>query len=202
MEKPADNDHPLHDLIRRRWSPRAFSDRPVDAETLCSLFEAARWAPSSFNDQPWYFCVGTRQGDRETYDQILDSLAEANQTWAQQAPVLALSVARLNFTRNGEPNRHALHDVGLAVENLVLEAMDHDLFVHQMAGFSRERAREHFSIPEGHEPVAGIAIGYPGDPEDLPDDLREREGSPRRRRPLEEFVFGAEWGTRSDLVDA
>lgn len=200
MEKPAENDHPIHDLIRRRWSPRAFSDRPVEGEILCSLFEAARWAPSCYNDQPWYFFVGTKDRERETYDNILDCLVEGNRTWAKGAPVLGLSVARLNFTHNDEPNRHAVHDVGLAAENLVLEALDRGLFVHQMAGFSGEKAREHFGIPKDHEPMAAIALGYPGSPEELPGELREREHSSRERRPLEGFVFGREWGEASDLI--
>lgn len=200
MEKPADNDHPIHELIRRRWSPRAFSDRPVEPEVLCSLFEAARWAPSCYNDQPWYFFVGTRDRERETYDNILDCLVEGNRTWAEGAPVLGLSVARLTFAYNDEPNRHARHDVGLAAENLVLEALNRGLFVHQMAGFSRKTAREHFHIPEDHEPMAAMAVGYPGRPEDLPEKLRERERSSRSRRPLEEFVFGGEWNSPSDLV--
>lgn len=201
MEKPADHDHPIHELIRRRWSPRAFSDRPVEPKTLCSLFEAARWAPSCYNDQPWYFLVGTKQHDRETWDDVLDCLVEGNRTWAKDAPVLGLSVARLKFSRNDEPNRHARHDVGLAAENLVLEALNRGLFVHQMAGFSRETARERFRIPEDHEPMAAMAAGYPGRPGDLPEDLRERERSPRERRPLEEFVFGAAWDTPSEIVD-
>lgn len=50
MEKPADVAYPIHDLLRQRWSPRAFADTMVEPEKLQSLFEAARWAPSSSND--------------------------------------------------------------------------------------------------------------------------------------------------------
>lgn len=199
MDKPADNDYPIHDLIKNRWSPRAFSDDPVDNDTLRSLFEAARWAPSCYNDQPWFFIVGQKQSSPSVYDDLLDCLVEENQSWASGAPVLALSVARTQFDFNGKPNRHALHDVGLAVENLVIEAMDHGLYVHQMAGFVEAKARTKFDIPEQHEPVAGLAIGYPGEPDQLPADKQDAEQAPRERKPLDEMVFGNGWNETADI---
>lgn len=200
MEKPANNDYPVHELIERRWSPRDFSEEPVEVAKLRSLFEAARWAPSSYNDQPWYFIVGRSKDESGTYQKVFDSLVEGNQSWAESAPVLGLSVARLRFERNGEPNRHAYHDVGLAMENLVLEALNRELFVHQMAGFSQQQAREHFEIPAEHEPVAAFALGYPEDPENLSEDRRESETSDRSRRSLEESVFTEKWGRPADFV--
>lgn len=200
MEKPANNDYPVHELIERRWSPRAFSDEPLDESTLCSLFEAARWAPSCYNDQPWNFIVGRKKKESDTYADILDCLVDQNQTWARHSPVLGLSVSRLNFDHNGNENKHALHDVGLAMENMVLEAMNQDVFVHQMAGFHEKIARERFNIPSDHEPVAAFALGYSGDPEQLPDDLSEQENSDRSRQSLEHFVFSGEWGDSSDFV--
>ncbi len=166
---------------------------PVPEEALRSLFEAARWAPSCFNEQPWRFLVA-RRTDPEAHEKLLSCLSEGNQRWAKQAPVLALSVARTTFTRNGKPNRHAFHDVGLAVAQLTLQATTTGLVVHQMAGFDPERARRLHAIPEGFEPVAVLAIGYPGEPDDLPEDLRERERAARSRRPQREFVFTGSWG--------
>ena len=199
MTKIADNQYPIHDLLRRRWSPRAFSDRKVEPGKLQSLLEAARWAPSCFNEQPWRFIIATNE-DRTEYERLLDCLMEGNKQWAQGAPVLMLSVAKLRFDRNGRENRHALHDVGLAVENLVIQATALGLFVHQMAGFDVQKAREQFSIPEGYEPVAAIAVGYLAQPSTLPDDLRERESTPRSRNPLKDFVFTGRWGQTSSLV--
>jgi nitroreductase len=91
MHKPAATQYPVHELIRERWSPRAFSEKAVSPEILQSLFEAARWAPSSNNEQPWAFLVGTR-GDGDTFRKILGTLVEFNQTWAKHAPVLAIAV--------------------------------------------------------------------------------------------------------------
>ena len=193
MEKPAVSAHPIHELLKRRWSPLAFSGRMVEPEKLQSLFEAARWAPSCFNEQPWNFVVCTRDSP-EDHERLVSCLSEGNLPWARTAPVLMLSVARRTFARNGNPNRHALHDVGLAVENLILQAMALDLFVHQMGGFDVAKARSLFGIPDDHEPVAAIALGYPGDPEQLPPPLRERQMAPRQRKPLDQFVFGGRWG--------
>jgi nitroreductase len=201
LKKPAETSAAIHDLIRNRWSPRAFDSRTVEAEKLRSLFEAARWAASSYNAQPWYFIVATKD-DPENFKKVLDSFVEFNQGWARNAPVLAISVAGLKFDHNKEPNRHAFHDVGQAAANLALQASALGLEVHQMAGILPDRARQLFSIPEGYEAVAGMALGYPGDPSSLPDPLRARETEPRTRKPLDSFVFTGRWGQASPVVAA
>jgi len=199
MEKPANTQYPIHELLRARWSPRAFSERPVEADKLRSMWEAARWAPSSANEQPWRFIVATKDNPAE-FERLLGCLLEGNQKWALRAPVLLLSVASLRFEDDGKPNRHAFHDVGLATENLIIEATALGLFVHPMAGFQVEKAREEFKIPEGYEPVAMMAAGYAGDPSVLPDYLREREYNPRQRKSIDEFVFAGTWGTPAPLA--
>jgi nitroreductase len=197
MEKPAPTQHPIHELLGRRWSPRAFDERPVESDQLASLFEAARWAPSSNNEQPWRFIVG-RKGASPVYDRLFACLKEGNQKWAHRAPVLMLSVAKLTFD-DGSPNRHAYHDVGLAAENLVLQATALGLASHQMAGYHVEKVRSEFGIPADFDPVAMIAIGYPGDPVVLDDRLRQREMNPRERSPLAEFVYAEQWGRAAHL---
>jgi len=201
MEKPAETHYPIHDLLRRRWSPRTFSDRRVEPDTLRSLLEAARWAPSSYNEQPWSFIVASKD-DPVEFGRLLSCLVEGNIQWAQHAPVLMVSVARLTFEDDGKPNRHAFHDVGLAVANLIVQATALGLVVHQMAGIFPDKIRELYGIPEGYEAVAGIALGYPGDPQSLPEELRKRELAPRERKPLTEFVFSGRWGRTSPLVSA
>jgi len=199
MEKPADTQYPIHELLRRRWSPRAFSDRRVEPDTLRSLLEAARWAPSSYNEQPWSFIVATKDDPAE-FSRLLSCLVEGNIQWAQHAPVLMVSVARLSFEDDGKPNRHAFHDVGLAVANLIVQATALGLVVHQMAGIFPDKIRELYGIPEGYEAVAGIALGYPGDPQSLPEGLRKREMAPRERNPVTEFVFTGRWGQASPII--
>lgn len=199
MENLAKIDAPIHELLARRWSPRAFAERDVDPAALRSLLEAARWAPSSFNAQPWAFLVATRRDPAE-HERLVSVLSEGNRIWAQQAPVLMLSLAQLNFARDGKPNRHAWHDVGLATGHLMIQATAMGLVVHAMAGFSPEKARELYAIPPGWEPVAALAVGYPGEPGRLPEHLRDRERAPRVRKPIEEFVFTGRWGQRAALA--
>ena len=199
MDKAARTDYPIEEILKRRWSPRAFSDRLVEPEKLRSLWEAARWAPSSFNEQPWHFIVATRDKPAE-HAKLLSCLVEKNQQWARNAPVLMISVTELNFAKTGKPNRHAFHDVGLAMGNLLVEATALDLFVHQMAGFSPDKVKELFAVPEGFEPVAAIAIGYGADPSAAPEAFRQQETAPRSRKPISSFVFEEKWGEKSSLV--
>jgi nitroreductase len=125
------------------------------------------------------------------------SVLNPGNAWARKAPVLALSVATLH--RADKPNRTAHHDLGLANENLVIQAVSMGLAVHMMAGFQVDMAREVFEIPAHHDPVAMLAIGYPGDPESLPEDLRAKDLAPRQRKPIREFVFHGKFGQPAGL---
>lgn len=197
MEKPAESQYPIHDLLRQRWSARAFDDRPIELEKLRSLFEAARWAPSLDNGQPWRFLVAAKD-EKAEYERLFNCLIERNQKSAYRAPVLILSVAQLQFD-DGLPNHHALHDTGMAVENLVVQAAALGLVAYQMAGFRINQARADCRIPESYEPVAMIAVGYPGDPALPSDRLRAQEPLVRARKPLTELVYAATWEQPSPL---
>lgn len=201
MQKPASTDAPVHELIRHRWSPRAFDPRPVEPEKLRRLFEAARWAASTSNSQPWRYIVATHD-DAENFARVLQCFNENNQLWAKHAPVIGLSVTYLKFPQSGKPNRFALHDLGAASATLALEAVALGLQVHQMGGIFPDKAREIFGIPEDYEVGAGLALGYPGDPNSLPETntLRERELQPRQRKPASEFVFTGQWGKPAALL--
>jgi len=192
-------DYPVHEFIAGRWSPYAFDEKSVEKEDLLSLFEAARWAPSSYNEQPWHYIVATKD-NAEEFERLVSCLVEGNQAWAKSAPVLALGIAKLNFVYNNKPNRAAIHDLGLAAGNLIFEATARGLYVHQMIGILPQRACEIYAIPEGYEVMTGIAIGYVGNPNSLPDDIKERDAARRPRKPLSEFIFGGSWGTVSPLV--
>jgi nitroreductase len=197
--KQATPDHPIHELLTKRWSPYAFADRAVSDQDLRSLFEAARWAASSYNEQPWRYIVATKANAAE-FERLLSCLIEANQAWAKAAPVLALGCTSLNFALNGKPNAAAIHDLGLASASLTFEATVRGLDVHQMIGILPDKAREVYRIPQDVQPLTGLAIGYAGDPAALPEKLRERDLAPRKRKALAEFVFGGAWGTASKLV--
>jgi len=199
-KRPAPAAAPIHDLISHRWSPRSFDAKPVEKEKLRSLFEAARWASSSYNAQPWHYIVATKD-DPENYAKVLSTFVEFNQSWAKNAPVVALSVASHKMPHDGSQNRHAFHDVGQASANLSLEATSLGLQVHQMAGIDPEKARQVFGIPEHFEAVAGIALGYPGDPMTLPEGrMRDGETGARQRKEASSFVYTGKWGHTSPIV--
>ena len=192
MSKQARPDHPIHDLLTRRWSPYAFDDRSVSRDDALALFEAARWAASSYNEQPWRF-IAARREDKAAFERILSCLLEANQAWAQHVGLLALGVISTAFAKNAKPNRVALHDLGLAVANLTIEATARGLYVHQMAGIEPDKARQTFHVPAGFEVCTAIAVGYRLPDDRLTGEVRQRETADRPRRALKEFVFDGKW---------
>lgn len=197
--KQASPDHPIHELIARRWSPYAFAERAVPDDDLRCLFEAARWAASSYNEQPWSYIVATKANPKE-HERLISCLVDGNQPWARAAPVLAIGCTSLHFVRNDKPNAAAIHDLGLASATLTFEATARGLFVHQMIGILPEKARQMYQIPKGVQPLTGLAIGYLADPNNLPQDYKQRDQASRQRKPLAEFVFSGQWGTASSVV--
>ncbi len=180
------------ELIRDRWSPRAFSDRPVSDADLRIVLDAAHWAASSGNEQPWRFVVA-RKSDGAAFERILNLLVPGNQAWAKHAPVLMVTVAKRAFSHNGAANFHALHDTGAALAYLALQATALGMQAHGMAGFDHERARQDLVIPDEYEAAAAVAMGYLGSPDTLSDALRDRELAKRQRKPLHELVFEGRW---------
>ncbi|MFC2091140.1 nitroreductase family protein [Bacteroidota bacterium] len=177
----------IHTLIKNRWSPVAFSDQVIETDVIQSIFEAASWAPSAYNGQPWRFIWGMK-GD-ESYTVLFDLLNEGNQVWAKTAPVLVLSIAETMFVDRGSKNKFAMHDTGMAVGNLLLQATHAGLFVHQMGGYDAEKAMEVFKLSEYQIPMAVMAIGYKGDKKQLPEEVAKREDKKRERKQVGEFVF-------------
>lgn len=177
--------------LSHRWSPVAFSEKQILTDELALLFQAAALAPSSYNEQPWRFLY-SRRGD-DDFSAFVGFLAEANKVWAQHASVLAVSVAAKTFSRNAKENRFAFHDTGMAVGNLLAQATEMGISVHQMGGYSIEAVRSHFSLPQEVEPVAMMALGYHGQGENLPDEVRNREKERSGRKPLSHFVFKGAW---------
>jgi nitroreductase len=193
MNKTANRPEGLTPLLRNRWSPRLFSERPVARPDLQMLFEAARWTQSCFNDQPWQFLIATKENP-EHFARLLDILVPANQTWARQAPVLVVAVARTKFAHNGKPNRWAPYDLGASVMGLTIQAEAMGLKVHQMGGFDAEKARAVFGIPEESEPMSVFAVGYAADPAAMDEEAKAREFAPGQRREVSAFAFENTWG--------
>lgn len=178
-------DHPIDAIFLDRWSPRAMSGEPISQEELIILFEAARWAPSSYNNQPWRILYAHR--DTEHWPLFFDLLVPGNQAWAKNAGALLLFVSKKTFDFNGRPSITHTYDTGAAWENLALQGSLKDLVVHGMQGFDYERARTALGIPEEFQVEAMAAVGYPGNPETLPEQQRRVE-TPSDRRKLEQTI--------------
>ncbi|MGJ3239282.1 MAG: nitroreductase family protein [Anaerolineae bacterium] len=198
LHKPAATEYPILDVIKNRFSPRTYDPRPVEADKLRLILEATRWAPSSMNTQPWRFIIAQRQHD-EQFAAMLDVLNEGNQAWAQHAGVLMIAVAREEHD-GGYPNKHAEHDTGQALAYLSLQATELGLHLRMMGGFSADKARATYGIPEGYHALTAVALGYLGALEQLDEAGQERERRPRTRKPLSEWVFADRWEHTADLV--
>ena len=192
---------PIHELIKHRWSPVGFDrERGIDRPTLLSILEAARWAASSANLQPWRFIAAPRDNPTE-FQRALSVLKEGNQTWGQHAAVLLIAVTQ-RYPKPDYRHPYASHDLGLAVGQLVLQALDHGVYAHQMAGIYPEKAREIYQIPDEFEPFTAIALGYrAANLDHLGDGQRERESAPRQRMALSEIIFARHWAQPADFLD-
>lgn len=195
IKKPIDLSQPIHPLLADRYSGVSFDPgRDIDPATLRALAEAARWSPSCFGDEPWRFLFCSRREDAGAWQQAFDCLAPGNQTWCSSAPVLVLICCDTLFKHNGSPNPFGPYDTGAAAMSLCVEASAHGLMTHQMGGYSAERARELFGIPERFKTLAMMAIGYQLPEARLPEALRERELKPRKRHPLADQFYLGGWG--------
>ena len=189
---------PLHDLLAERWSPRGFSERALAPEDLGSLLEAVRWSPSCFNEQPCGYLVGVA-GD-ETHARIAELLVPPNREWAERAPLLMIACARMNFTRNGKPNRHAVYDLGQASALLTVQAQALGLVVHQMGGFDADGTGSVFGLPDDVEAYAALAVGYHDPDAPLSERAAAGDAAQRERRPLGEVAFADAWGSAHPLA--
>jgi nitroreductase len=188
----ANTDHPVSEIIAKRWSARAFSTRPVEFSKLLSILEAARWAPSSRNEQPWRYIVFTSDNS-EMLKKAQSVLKEIND-YAKRAPILICALTKKTYSENGNPNRLHFHDLGAANENMFLETFNQGLIMHEMGGFDVQKARDIFNVPEDYEVGIMIAIGYQDTYHVLPERLRHKAFTPRIRKPLSEIVFIEEMG--------
>jgi nitroreductase len=186
-------DAAVSDLFLERWSPHAFADKPLPPGAITTILDAARWSASSHNEQPWRYLVVTKDHPEE-FNRLSACLSDNNRRWAPRAPALLLASYRRTHSDDGEPNRHAQHDLGQANSALALQAAALGLAIRPMGAFNRDAARAAFAIPEEYQPWLVLAFGWPGTPDQLPNDLQELEQAPRRRRPLGEIAFDGQWG--------
>ena len=194
-DRPAPTNIAIHDLLKRRWSPRAFDpNRPVTREQLKVLLEAGRWAPSCNGDEPWRYLIWDKGRDPQGWQKAYDCLSENNRKWVKNVPLLMLSCAGSAFEATGKPNRWTQHDTGAASVSMALQAVAMGLAVHQMGGWDADKARAAFSIPPEYTPMAMIAVGYQASPDILDEETKAKELRPRGRKPVAERFYEGGWG--------
>jgi nitroreductase len=196
LRKPAITSRPVNELIRQRWSPRSFTDRAVDHDTLVALFEAARWAASCNNLQPWRYIIATKN-DQEAWEVAQNCTLDRNQRWTRLAPVIGYVMAEPVPLPGDRANLWHQFDAGMASAQLTIEAESRGLVVHQFAGIDYDAVRETYEVPSHVDIICGIVLGYQGDPEVLIEDLPGREREERKRNPLSDFVFQGRYGRAS-----
>lgn len=179
-------EYTISDMIINRWSARAMSGESITNQELYPLFEAARWAPSCYNSQPWCF-VYTHRADA-TWESFLNLLVPFNQSWAKDAACLIILASNTLFEKTGKPYFTHAFDTGSAWENFALQGVINGLVVHAMAGFDYKAAHTIAQLPETYEVLAMIAVGKPGNPQNLPDDLKERETMSDRKK-ITDFIY-------------
>lgn len=196
QERKAITSVPINELAARRWSPRAFdAQRGVTPAQTEALIEAARWAPSCFGAEPWRFLVWNRALDAAGWQQAFDCLSDNNRKWCNKVPLLFLACAGANFEHNGQTNRWAQYDTGMAALSLSLEAVAQGLVAHQMGGFDIAKVRAAFAIPDDFMPMAMIAVGYQAAPETIDDEeTRQKELKARARKPVAGRFYSGRWG--------
>ena len=176
----------IQELITKRFSARAFSDKTIDKDLIETIFEAASWAPSSMNEQPWHYLYAIK--GTENFNKIWDCLLAGNKPWAKDAQVLIISLSRKTHEKDGANNKYSLYDTGAANAILLLQAAAMDIYGHEMGGFDIAKTRTTFDIDESYEIACIIALGYLDSHEKLEEPFKTREISPRNRKKTSQFV--------------
>ncbi len=190
MIKKAITSVEVNDLISNRWSPRSFKESKfLTKEQITQLLEAARWAASSMNEQPWRFVVWNRNENPENFQKVFDCLSEGNQKWCKNVNTFILAAAYTKYS-NGDTNTSAQFDTGLAVGNMLIQAVSMGLATHPMGGYDKQKIKEIFNLSDDLIQYAIIAIGYQAEAEQLEDPIFiKREKANRLRKELGEIMI-------------
>lgn len=188
MIKIPSTKYPVIDVIKNRWSNRAFKKEAISENEIATLFEAASWAPSCNNEQPWQYFYA-QKSNSELFNAMVDCLLTGNSIWAKEADIIIATIARKTFDATGKPNEWASYDLGAANYGLLLQAQTMNIYGHQMAGFKPEQARKVLNLSDNQEIMSFIVLGYLGDASSLEEPFKSRELTPRSRKSVEEIAF-------------
>lgn len=165
------------ELIRRRYSVRAYKPDPVEDEKLQQVLEAARLAPTAANRQPFQLVVIHTAGREDELKRIY------GRDWFAQAPIViaACGVPDRGWVR-GDGKNYTDVDVAIVMDHLILAAANAGLGTCWIGAFDPRAAREVLGLPEGVEPIAFTPLGYASD-----------QPKEKKRQPLSELVRYERW---------
>ncbi|MDF1537588.1 MAG: nitroreductase family protein [Candidatus Thorarchaeota archaeon] len=178
----------LEEIMKRR-SGRAFDNTAVPQEMIDSIVEAGRWAPSCMNTQAWNFVVLT---DPEALSIAHEALSRGN-AYAKEAPVMIVVAAKEDGGCSAHELPYFMMDVGLATQNMLIQAVHLGLMGHPTAGWNEESLKETLGIPVEYRIVTVVFFGFRKDLDALDEEARERETKPRTRKPLDEILHTNKW---------
>lgn len=163
------------ELVRSRYSVRAYKAIPLEDEKLKQILEAARLAPTGANRQPFQLIVIHTSGREEELSIIY------NRPWFVQAPVIICACAT---TASAQPFREGggYRDVAIVMDHLILAATSLGLGTCWIGAFDADAARDILGLPEEAHPVVFVTIGYSDD-----------NPRPKVRKPIEELVRYEHW---------
>ncbi|MBT6683118.1 MAG: hypothetical protein HOB07_13840 [Chloroflexi bacterium] len=181
----------INEIVERK-SVVAFDSRPIEDNKINALIEAARWAPSSGNGQPWRITL-VRDGSSRA--DLNEAMAAGNKVWAQNAPLVV--VFATNAPDPERPNSAAkkMLDVGFAGQNMMLEATHQGLRTHAIGGWDEGKVKAAIGVPDDHNVCSLLMIGYGGDVNDLPEDVRPKETRDRVRNDVGDHFFDGNFGS-------
>lgn len=186
----------IHPLIKNRRSSRTIDpELSVSDEIIHTLIEAARWAPSCFNHQPWRIVVS-----RDTsLDAVKAALSRGN-SWALDAPVILTFASKPDLGCRITGRDYYPLDLGLAIENLLLQGVSMGLVMHPIAGFDEIRLKGALRIPEVFRVHALVVAGYPLPAQRMMREQREGEAEIRTRKSIQDILTWESWfGPRSPI---
>ena len=146
------------ELVKNRYSCRAYKALNVEKEELDYILECVRYAPSAVNKQPWRFRIITNEGDKAKLQQCY------NRDWFKTAPMYIIaSVLHDEEWVRADGKHHGNIDIAIAVEHLCLAATEQGLATCWVCNFDAILCKEQFNLPENEEPAVIIPLGYAAD---------------------------------------
>lgn len=157
------------ELIRERHSVRGYLERPVEADKLDAILEAARLAPSASNSQPWHFYVVK---DKAKIAALAGKMPLGTRmvlnSFIAEAPLVVVATAGpidfLHRVASFIVDRKWYYvDIGIALEHMVLTAWELGVGSCWIGWFDQAQVKKLLKIPGREEVIALLTLGYEKD---------------------------------------